>query len=232
VLKETLRLRVAAIGPFAALAIAATGTIAQIASARPEIFRPYFLGFEPVSVAAGISVSGIAALLYVGSCLPPMRGRWAAGVAIAAALGTVFAVPTVLVDWFAGFPAGINVARPWSYGFYPAIGFIAETCFHLVPLAALLVLANAFSAGAAVRRVWILMILVALVEPLFQVRGALAQGTLGMLDAYVVVHVYAFNLTQLALFRRYGFMPMFAMRLAYYLWWHIVWGEMRLAWVV
>jgi hypothetical protein len=42
-------------------------------------------------------------------------------------------------------------------------------------------------------------------------------------------HILAINLAGLFLFRRFGFLPMYALRLFYYLIWHILWGYLRLS---
>jgi hypothetical protein len=47
-------------------------------------------------------------------------------------------------------------------------------------------------------------------------------------SAFVGAHVWLINIAQLLVFRRYGFVPMYSLRLAYYLIWHIIWGHARL----
>jgi hypothetical protein len=46
--------------------------------------------------------------------------------------------------------------------------------------------------------------------------------------AYVFLNVWVINMVQLALFKRYDFVSMYAFRLMYYLLWHIAWGHARL----
>jgi hypothetical protein len=46
--------------------------------------------------------------------------------------------------------------------------------------------------------------------------------------AYDGLHVLAINVCQLAIFKRYDFMSMYALRLVYYGIWHIGWGAVRL----
>lgn len=40
----------------------------------------------------------------------------------------------VAADFAIRFPAGMNVAFPQSLAFYPAMAFVAEVAFHVVPL--------------------------------------------------------------------------------------------------
>jgi len=115
---------------------------------------------------------------------------------------------------------------------FPAIGFIAETVFHLVPLAVFTLLLRFIPASVirkATSRTWIALLLAALAEPLFQVVLLHFSSTYdtGVL-LFVGIHVYLFSLVQLILFRRWGFTAMFAMRLAYYFIWHIAWGWIRI----
>jgi hypothetical protein len=65
---------------------------------------------------------------------------------------------------------------------------------------------------------------VARVEPAFQIWLRLPIEGPAPLAGFVAFHVLAFNLAQLWLFVRYGFSAMLAMRVMYYLWWHIAWG--------
>ncbi len=44
------------------------------------------------------------------------------------------------------------------------------------------------------------------------------------------LQLLAFGLVQLYVFRRFGFVSMYAFRLAYYSLWHIAWGAIRLKW--
>jgi hypothetical protein len=65
-------------------------------------------------------------------------------------------------------------------------------------------------------------------EPLVQVGGQLRDADLLLRNVFVCAHVFAFNFTEFLLYRRHGFVSMFSFRLAYYLFWHIIWGTLRL----
>ena len=47
-------------------------------------------------------------------------------------------------------------------------------------------------------------------------------------ETYLGLHVFAFNLLQLYIFRRYDFASLYSLRLVYYLYWHILWSTLRL----
>ncbi len=112
--------------------------------------------------------------------------------------------------------------------FYPAIAFVVEIVFHAVPVALLFALL-AWGMPTAPDRVALICIgVVALAEPLFQMYVGAVQGSPPALNAYVGAHVFVFNLLQLVVFRRWGFLSMYGIRLLYYFLWHIVWGYLRL----
>ena len=50
-------------------------------------------------------------------------------------------------------------------------------------------------------------------------------------SAYVAAFVFVFTLVELYIYRRYDFVSMYSFRLAFYIWWHIIWGYLRLQWL-
>ena len=109
------------------------------------------------------------------------------------------------------------------------MGFVVEVCFHALPLASLIWLIALLRIKQGGLLVWIAIVLASLAEPLVQVGAELSEADPSLRTAFVGVHVFAFNLVEFHLFRRHGFVSMFAFRLAYYLCWHILWGHLRLA---
>ena len=136
-----------------------------------------------------------------------------------AALAAALAIPPIVIDLVIGFPKGINLALPGSLFFYPAIALVAEAAFHLLPLAVFsIVLPRNLPAS------WWIMPAV-LAEPLFQ---ALSTSGPALLSWLVFGNVVLVSAAQLWLFCRYGFAAMMGLRLAYYAFWHILWGTVRL----
>jgi hypothetical protein len=159
------------------------------------------------------------------------------GVARSAALAALFGIVVILVDLAIVHPADMNVPFPQSLLFYPVIGFMVEILFHLLPLCLLLTVIPALVGhGRSEAAVWVSLILVALLEPAFQTwtaaSGAPVVGGPYTYAAWAVVsdglQVFAINLCQLFIFKRYDFVSMYALRLAYYGIWHIAWGHVRL----
>ena len=145
-------------------------------------------------------------------------------------MATGFAIAVTLVDLGLGFPRNLNVPPPQSLLFYPIMGLVAETFFHLIPLAILpLVIGRLLKTLALDRLIWGCIVIASFLEPVFQ----LLLGSTGnsLLDGYVFVHVLAFGLAQMYVFRRFDFVSMYAFRLVYYLYWHIIWGYFRLQWL-
>lgn len=151
--------------------------------------------------------------------------RWRS-VLIALGLGGCLTLPVIIVDVMGGFPAELNVRFPESLLFYPSIGLVAESVFHLIPLA-LLASVWKLTRFELHRARWLAIMLVALVEPLLQVSFFAGQSPVWV-NAFLGVYVLAFNLIALEIFRRSGFVALYATRLGYYLVWHIAWGHLRL----
>jgi hypothetical protein len=150
------------------------------------------------------------------------------GVVLSAMLATMFAVAVILVDLSIVFPY-YHVPPPQSLLFYPAIAYVAEIAFHALPLSLVLVcLGPLFKTLDPNRLVWLCILLVSYLEPIFQLGVGFSKESFSWADMYVGLHVFAFNLLQLYVFRRYDFVSMYAFRLVYYIQWHIAWGSVRL----
>lgn len=230
--------------PYALVAAAAWLATWGVVGA-PEPYFARFLGDWPPWL-----VVGLVGLIGAG-LLGLMQARWqfprdqrhdlGRGLAIGAAFATPLAIPPVLIDLAAPFPREINVPWPWSIAFYPAIAFVVEVVFHLVPWAILLGLGAGLATwlgrmgkAAVVEHlspgllVTGSLLLVSLTEPVFQVVAGWSPTSPTWVDVLVGVNVWAFNVGQLAICRRFGFVAMYLTRLVFYLFWHLLWGHWRL----
>ena len=127
--------------------------------------------------------------------------------------------------WLVNYPADINVLAPEAFLYYPVMGFMAEAVFHLLPITLVIFLLRNVTRLSRSTIVWIALILAVLVEPIFQmVTGDYDANT----RIFTGILVFCFSAAQLWVFRFYGWVSMFVLRLFYYLIWHIAWGEMRL----
>ena len=208
---------------FAVLSLAAT-VAPFIALGESQTGFARILGTWPPGPLIGASaIAGGGALLFLKAQGWGHRRAGPSGLALVALLSALFVAPAILIDLWHPFPADLNVALPGALLFYPAMAFLAQCLFHLVPLALLVALT-----GGRGRAVPVIIGGAALIEPIFQVLAPGAASLPAGLLAVLALHLFAFNLFQLLLFRRYGFVVMFAARLVYYLGWHILWGSARL----
>lgn len=182
-----------------------------------------------VAIATALGAAALAALARIADFRPaaaPGARRTFVPVAV---VTTAFAFAMIGADLVWRFPVDINIALPQALLLYPVMGLIAEAVFHLVPLAVLLGAAALLLRRRPGRQViWLAMLPVALVEPVFQVSADLFEPPVAPLSVFVVVHLTAFSLIQLEVLRRYGFLALFGMRMVYYAWWHLAWGYARL----
>ena len=207
--------------------------ISSLSSGTP--FQRYFGTINPLLAVALVTVLGFVSLSLLRSygrfdiCVP---GRIRQGMVSAATFATLFAIAVVSADYLIRFPKHMNVLPPQSLFFYPAIGYVVEVAFHAFPLALLLVLLSPFRPQLNSNALlWSCIIIISTLEPVLQLRLGYSGRPLSWAEAYVGVHVFAFNLVELYIFRRYDFVSMYAFRLVYYLYWHIVWGYLRLNWL-
>lgn len=157
-----------------------------------------------------------------------------------AALSRIFfimGIPLILiagivwVDTRGVFPKDLNVEFPHSLLFYPSIGYIVEIIFHVLPFTlCFFIVTTIFKQLDQTKALLIVIPLIALIEPIFQIIN-FGRNYPFWAVAYVGVNILVINLSQLWLFVKYDFVSMYALRLVYYLLWHIVWGGLRLRWL-
>lgn len=234
---------------FGTLSLAAVGMTGMLTLSRSTIswtylgimpgepsgfFRPFFGDIPPVLAVSGIAVGGAASLGFLRSRdwfeIIPAKGL-GRGLAVAAIAGTLLGLEAILTESsnLVRFDEDINVRLPWSVLFYPVIAYVVEVVFHALPLALLLAaLGSRFGKQHPDRLVWSCILAISIIEPVYQLS---ISDRVSLSEAYVAVHVFAINIVQFYVFRRYGFVSMYSLRLVYYTWWHIIWGYFRLQWL-
>jgi len=217
---------------FGLLSLVVAGFTGVLTVTSPQVFQPYFGGVDPMLWMFGVLVLGSSLWLLLLS-----RGWFAVyepgsvrqSLPLVVVLPTVLAVGMVVVDVLAVLPPDTNVRFPRSLLFYPTMGFVVEVLFHLLPLSVVFVTAAALSKDVERSElIWASIVVVSLLEPVFQLRAGFSSGVPRWTEAYIGLNVYAINLAQLYLFTRYDFLTMYAFRLVYYLHWHVLWGVARL----
>lgn len=195
-----------------------------------QLFNRFLGRINPILASAIIVlVGGLILTFFVArewfaiyTPISPERFLWPAALAIVLAGGMI------LVDSRIVMAEDINAPFPYSILYYPVVGYAAEILFHVLPLFLLLAVSQTLFSGFRFDSfVWPCIVLVSLIEPVFQAQPMVgrfpAWGT-----AYVFLNVWVINMTGLWLFDRYDFVSMYAFRLMYYLFWHVIWGHARL----
>jgi hypothetical protein len=205
------------------MAAGAATAAGVLEASRPGLFEPYLGHLNPYLAVVLASALGALSIWYLQShtWFRLFRSETIGeGVLLAGGGATVFAFLMIVVDLGRPFPKTLNVPLPEAWLFYPAMAYLVEMALHATPLALLLGAGSLFKQAWAPALLWSSIFVTALLEPSLQ----LGFG----LSALVGFHVFAFNLFQLWLFRRYDLVSMLSARLAYYLEWHILWGHLRL----
>ena len=215
---------------YVAVSLAAlTFTVVLLPSSAAS-FRRFYGEINAIAVTLVVTAAGAAALWVLQSTyqFALLQGKATLrGIALSAGLATLLAVAIVIADFVVRYPQDLNVPLPQALLFYPAIGFVAEIVFHIVPLALLLLALKPFVGWMGESRVvWLGILLVALAEPTFQ--ALFLGGPFTWAGVYTWVHVFAIAVLQLIVFRRFDFVSMYGFRLFYYAYWHILWGVIRL----
>jgi len=151
------------------------------------------------------------------------------GYGIAAILSIVFCFEAIVLDLVFRFPKDMNILFPNSILYYPIVGFVVNILFHVIIVTIVMGLLWLIAPHVKVEKtIWIAILLTALVEPVYQMIFGVKANGWTWLVVLTGIHVMLINLAQLFLFRRYDFVSIYAMRLMFYLLWHIVWGMVRL----
>lgn len=190
---------------------------------NPLLFQRFLGKFNPILAALLAALVGaifLAVLLHRGWFVVLIADD-ARRFLLPAGIAALMAAVMIAVDLASPFPKDMNVALPGSLLFYPVVGYVVEILFHVLPLTVLLLLATALFRKADINTIiWPCILIVALLEPALQIGFGW--------PVFVALHIFAFNVIEMAFFKRYDFTTMYSFRLAYYLLWHILWGHIRI----
>jgi hypothetical protein len=217
---------------FGLLSLVVTGFTGVLTVTSPQVFQPYFGGINPMLSMLGVLVLGFSLWFLLrsrGWFVVYEPGALRQNLPLVVVLPTLLAVGMVVVDVIAVLPPDTNVRFPRSLLFYPTMGYVVEVLFHLLPLSVVFVTADALSRDIGrPTLLWAVIVVISLLEPVFQLQAGFSSDVPRWVEVYIGLNVYAINLAQLYLFKRYDFLTMYAFRLVYYLHWHILWGVARL----
>jgi hypothetical protein len=148
--------------------------------------------------------------------------------------GAIFGAAALAVDYYAGFSkliasqlgiSSIHIALPASAYIYAAGAIAVECLYRLIPVSVLYaIIARLTLKGRGEGAVfWTLAFLSSLIEPLSQAPLAGAEPSL----VWVLFgFIFLFNLSEAALWRRFGWPAPIVSRLSFYAVWHVVFGPM------
>ena len=193
-----------------------------------DSFLKYFGSYPPLLVMAIVSSLGGGIIFwlwkrfrcYVLKPKPPLL-KWSLIICV-----LISSLVAILIDIKVGFDEDINVLFPFSLLFYPAIGFLVEILFHIFPLSVLFFFTTSiFHSSHSNIRWWPIILIVALLEPTFQI---IFIDAFSIVAIIIWLNIYFFNLVQLYTYSKFGFISMYILRIIYYSVWHIIWGYYRL----
>lgn len=162
---------------------------------------------------------------------PLAAGRRSAAIWTAAAAGLALGLAVLGLDFVTRFSdrvaatlgiASIHIAFPASLYVYAAGAVAVECLYRIVPLSLAYGLARLLLKGRGEAVVfWILAALTSLLEPLSQ--AGLAQGAPALV-LVLFAAIWLFNISEAALWRRYGWTSLIVSRVVFYVVWHVALG--------
>lgn len=196
------------------------------------LFQRFLGGINPLAVGFFIVVLGFVLLSFILSkdWFSIYKKGSLKGLLYASGLAAIFGSIAILVDFTARvYPADINIQFPESLVYYPAIGFFVEILFQVLPLTVILVILTSLSKKISFNKImWVSIFVASLPEPVFQVTSLFSGQSLLWFAVFELARIFLVILSQLTFFRRYDFVTMYWFRIVYYIFWHILWGNLRL----
>ena len=120
-------------------------------------FHRFFREINPIIVVAAASLVGVVVLWLLQSRyhLALLKGKETIqGMALSAAFATLLALAILIADLLIRYPQDTNVPVPQAFLFYPAIGFVVEIIFHVLPFGLLLLALNPLAGWLGKERVF------------------------------------------------------------------------------
>lgn len=197
---------------------------------NPDIFSRFTGNINPLVVLFGSCFLGYFLFVFLNSrtALTIYRNKKPITYLIIACISLLFGIEIIAADiWIADYPKDLNVSFPASLLFYPAIGYVVEIIFHLLPISVIIILLASFTKLSMNKIVWISIITISIIEPVYQIQFTIQSSSITVI--YTSVHILLFSITQLLIFKRFDFISMYLFRIIFYLIWHIIWGQLRLS---
>lgn len=216
------------------------GVIAMLIAAWVAAFPPDFahpsqaaaLQFATLAPIVLLGAAGVYASIRSGMTPDALaKGKARGGLLAALTSGTILGLVVVGLDAATGFSDliarrleidSIHIDFPASALVYAAGAVAVECLYRLIPISTLyyLIAYLALRGRGEAAIFWTLAVLTSSIEPLSQA-GLAGDGPLvGLLFAFI----FAFNLMEAMLWRRYGWIALLLSRLTFYFIWHVAVG--------
>ena len=159
------------------------------------------------------------------------RQRWLTPAVIGVALGCLQSGLDTVFHWTAFYTQIVgqayNAPLPGSPLFYTSGAIVVEVFYRLLPVPLLLwLVSNVLLRGRGQSQIfWILAVLSSLIEPADQDLRVLDRGASWPMVASTFVPDLLLNLAQVVIFRKYGFLAAITTRVAFYMVWHVAYGN-------
>ncbi len=223
---------------FALFPAAASVAIAlHVAADPPDFAHPSQAAALQLAALAPFLIGGVIGVyLSVASRMTadPTRAPFTRMLLLSLVSGAVFGFAALAADYYAGFLtliaaklgiASIHIGFPASAYVYAAGAIVVECLYRLIPVSILYaIIARLILKGRGEGAVfWTLAFLSSLIEPLSQAPLAGAEpGLVWVLIGFI----FLFNLSEAALWRRFGWPAPIVSRLSFYAVWHVIFGPM------
>ena len=140
--------------------------------------------FGRISALLIVFIVFITGLVLFSFLLPDgqfavFRGANLKGFLLAASLAVPFAAAMILVDRKSPFPVDMNALFPDSLTFYPVMAYVVEILFHILPFCLLYFLLGPLMSASRIRFIGAIILLVAFIEPIFQVVLTSGRNSVG-----------------------------------------------------
>jgi hypothetical protein len=217
------------LGAFNLLSISTLSMAALLYLFNSQTFRIFFGDNNPFIILISLSILGLLLARKFGElgfeiyCQENLKLRYRYF-----AFAVLLAMIIISIDLYVVFPGDMNVIFPYSVLYYPVFGYVVEILFHMTPLFLLLFIAKRLFNNTNNIIIPGIIFFVSLLEPFFQVSLGFSSSVPTWTMCYVGVHIFLINIIQLMLFWRFDFVSMYSFRMLYYLFWHIIWGYLRL----
>lgn len=184
-----------------------------------------------------VTIMAIALMGFIGLILARRTGfpeLWDKEVSnrqrflIPTVIGLVYGVITVIIDLQN--PAPVHLKLPLSILFYTYGALFLEIMLRLFTIPLVVWLGSNLLLRGKWQTIvfWLAVIIAALYEPLPHIREQLNNvsgvAVLIVLSKWAIQPLFLANVVTGWLFRKYGFLAAFVMRLSFYLVWHIIYG--------